>query len=221
MRFVRTFVSAMLMLTALSGCVELNRRSATRASMLSASGFETVPGHESWVGRGDDFRHVGPVDPFHLVMRSADLLVSVGFDPSRSGPTLIGPILPLIPVRLRRPPVDTGVPLRMTIAVIRAGGPVTLDLSKVRVRLPDGRELSPICDPKVAGYREACVIRTSPLSGTDRYSTSVTLPLPVDGYAHPSLVIDLPAVEVDGRRIILPQVTARYITKWLLGMAHA
>lgn len=221
MRFVRTFVPATLVLTALTGCVQLNRRSATRASMSSESGFETVPGYESWVGAGDDFRPVGPVDQFNLVMRSPDVLVSVGFDPSRSGPTLIGPILPLIPVRLRRPPVDTGVPLRMTIAVIRAGGPVTLDLSKVRVRLPDGREVSPICDPNLARYRAACAIHTSPLSGTDRYSTVVTLPLPVSGYDHPSLLIDLPLVEVDGRRIVLPRVTATFVTKWLLGVARA
>jgi hypothetical protein len=221
MRSVLKFVLTTLVLTAITGCVELNRRSATRASIPLTPGFESLPGHVSYIGRGDSFQPVGPVDPFGLVMRSADLLVSVGFDPGRSGPTLIGPILPLVPVRLRRQRVDSGVPLMMTIAVIRAAGPATLDLSMVRVRLPDGRELSPICDPKVAGYREACVIRTSPLSGTDRYSTVVTLPLPVDGYAHPSLVIDLPVVEIEGRRIFLPRVTANYITKWLFGMAHA
>lgn len=217
----RRCLLATAMLATVGGCVELNRISGTRAVMPPTPGFESVPGHASYVGRGDAFRPVGPVEPFRLVMRSEDLIISVGFDPRRSGPTWIGPILPLIPRRLRPQRIASGAPLNMVVDVISIGGPVKLDLSGVRVRLPDGQVVSPICDPQVAPVKSACSVRSMPLTSTERYSTFVVLPLPVDGYDHPSLVIELPVVEVGGRRVTLPTITATHNTKWILHMAGA
>jgi hypothetical protein len=221
MRTVLSCVSATCMLAALTGCVELNRRSGTRASMSPTAGFEVVPGHTAYVGSGDAFHPVGPVEPSRLSMRAEGLIVSVGFDPDRSGPTFIGPVLPLLPMRLRPQRVTPGTPLYMSVQVISPDGPVKLDLSAVRVRLPDGQVIFPVCDTKPVTNMSGCVVRTSPLTGTGRHSTFVTLPFPVDGYHHPSLEIELPVVEVGGRRIILPRITATHITKWLLQLARA
>ena len=221
MHTVRNCVSAAIMLIAVTGCVELNRKAGTRATMAPTTGFVTVPGHAAYVGSGDSFHPVGPADPFRLSMRSDDLIVSVAFDPQRSGPTFIGPILPLLPTRSGPEQAGSGVPLNMIVQVISADGPVKLDLSTVRARLPDGQELVPVCDSKPVTNMSGCVVRTLPLTGTGRYSTFVFLPLAVDGYNHPSMDIELPVVEVGSRRITLPRITATHITKWMLHWAGA
>jgi hypothetical protein len=219
MRGVLTCVSATVLVSALAGCVELIRKSGTRASIAPPTGSDSLSRDVSSLA--DTSRPAGSRHPFNLEMRSGELVVTVEFSPRRSGPRLLGPILPLVPMRLRPERSDSGALLLMTVGVTSPTDPVMLDLTAVRVHLPDGQILRPMCDSKRVSLNWTCAIRVARLPGTGGHACFVTLPLPVDGNRHTSLEIELPVAEVGGRRIVLPRITATHITKWLLHWARA